>query len=166
MNKYVGEQYIMQLEKRKGGYFYLTINSEIVNQFANKRHTRLICTLENKLSFQCGLNHLGDGNYFIILSSKILEMIEKQLNDKIIFSINIDPNPLGVDMPEVLESLLEQDNNLKEKFEKLTLGKQRNIIHQMNKIKNFDLQIKKTIELINNANKLELIPLTGQRVKL
>jgi hypothetical protein len=153
MNKYVGEQYIMQLEKRKGGYFYLKINSEIVNQFENKRHTRLICTLENKLSFQCGLNHLGDGNYFIILSSKNLEMIEKQLNDKIIFSLNIDPNPLGVDMPEVLESLLEQDNNLKAKFEKLTLGKQRNIIHQLNKIKNIDLQIKRTIELINNAEK-------------
>ena len=64
-----------------------------------------------------------------------------------------DSNPLGVDIPEVLESLIEQDNDLKEKFEKLTLGKKGNIIHQMNKIKNIDLQIKKTIELINNANK-------------
>jgi hypothetical protein len=153
MNNYEGEQFIMQLEKRKGGYFYLRINAEIVNQLENKRHTRLICTLENKLSFQCGLNHLGDGNYFIILSSKNLDSIEKKLNDKIIFALNIDPNPLGVKMPEVLESLIEQDNYLKIKFEKLTLGKQRNIIHQMNKIKNIDLQIKKTIELINNADK-------------
>jgi hypothetical protein len=153
MKNYKGEQIIGQLEKRKGGYFFLTISAETVNQFENKRHTRLICKLDNKLSFQCGLNHLGDGNFFIILSTKNLETVGKQLGDKIKFELTIDPNPLGVDIPEVLESIIEQDKDLKEKFEKLTLGKQRNVIHQMNKIKNIDLQIKKTIELINNADK-------------
>ena len=153
MKNYKSEQIIGQLEKRKGGYFFLTISAETVNQFENKRHTRLICKLDNKLSFQCGLNHLGDGNFFIILSTKNLETVGKQLGDKIKFELTIDPNPLGVDIPEVLESIIEQDNDLKKKFEKLTLGKQRNVIHQINKIKNIDLQIKKTIELINNAEK-------------
>jgi hypothetical protein len=99
------------------------------------------------------INHLGDGNFFIILSTKNLETVGKQLGDKIKFELTIDPNPLGVDILEVLESIIEQDKDLKEKFEKLTLGKQRNVIHQMNKIKNIDLQIKKTLELINNADK-------------
>jgi hypothetical protein len=99
------------------------------------------------------INHLGDGNFFIILSTKNLETVGKQLGDKIKFELTIDPNPLGVDIPEVLESIIEHDKDLKEKFEKLTLGKQRNVIHQMNKIKNIDLQIKKTLELINNAEK-------------
>lgn len=153
MEKYKNEQIIGQLEKRKGGYFFLTISSELVDQFENKRNTRLICNLENKLAFQCGLNHLGDGNFFIILSTKNLEAVNKQLGDKIKFELTIDPNPLGVDMPEVLESLIEQDEELKAKFEKLTLGKQRSIIHQMNKIKNIDLQIKKTIDLIFNADR-------------
>ncbi len=150
---YSGEQAIGQLEKRKGGYFYLKIEAKIIDEFKNKRHTRFICKLDNKLSFQCGLNHLGDGNFFIILSSKNLGTVGKKLGDKIKFELTKDSNPLGVDMPEVLESLIEQDNELKEKFEKLTLGKQRNIIHQMNKIKNIELQIKKTIDLINNADK-------------
>lgn len=153
MNKYKSEQVIGQLEKRKGGYFFLTIDAEIVIQFENKRQTRLICKLDSKLSFQCGLNHLGNGNFFIILSTKNLEIIGKKLGDRIKFEITIDPNPLGVDMPEVLETILEQDYKLKEKFIKLSLGKQRNVIHQMNKIKNIDLQIKKTIELITNADK-------------
>jgi hypothetical protein len=153
LTSYKGAQAIGQLEKRKGGYFYLEIDAEIVNKFENKRQTRFICKLDNKLSFQCGLNHLGDGNFFIILSSKNLETVGKKLGDKIKFELTEDPNPLGVDMPEVLESLIEQDNELKEKFEKLTLGKQRNIIHQMKKIKNIDLQIKKTIDLINNSDK-------------
>jgi hypothetical protein len=54
MKNYKGEQIIGQLEKRKGGYFFLTIIAETVNQFENKRNTRLICKLENKLAFQCG----------------------------------------------------------------------------------------------------------------
>jgi hypothetical protein len=46
MKKFKSEQTIGQLEKRKGGYFFLTIDSETVNQFENKRHSRLICNLE------------------------------------------------------------------------------------------------------------------------
>jgi len=147
------EHTVGQLEKRKGGYFFLKIDADIVNQFENKRHTRLICTLDNRLSFQCGLNHLGDGNYFIILSSKNLETIGKTLGDSLVFELAEDPIPLGVDVPEVLQSLLEQDPDLKLKFTHLTLGKQRNVIHQIKKIKDIDKQIKKTVELIHNADK-------------
>lgn len=78
--------------------------------------------------------------------------VGKELGDKIQFHLREDPNPLGVDMPEVLTVLLEQDEALKARFDKLTLGKKRSIIHQMNKIKDIDKQVKKSITLINNAN--------------
>jgi uncharacterized protein YdeI (YjbR/CyaY-like superfamily) len=44
-------------------------------------------------------------------------------------------------MPEVLETVIEQDEHLKAIFESLTLGKQRNIIHQISRIKDIDKQI-------------------------
>ena len=151
VNSYKEEQVIGQLEKRKGGYFYLTIASDIVNQYKNKRHTRFLCTLENSLTFQCGLNHLGDGNFFIILSSSNLNIVQKKLGDKIHFELNEDPNPLGVDMPEILDVLIEQDKELKAIFDNLTLGKKRNIIHQIIKIKDIDKQIQKSIKLIKES---------------
>lgn len=157
MNKiivsYSEEQFIGQLEKRKGGYFYITISADVVNQFKNRRLTRFICTLDKKLTFQCGLNHLGDGNFFIILSTKNLKSIDKQFGDKIFFELDEDPNPLGVDMPEILEAILEQDEVLKATFDSLTLGKKRNVIHSINKIKDIDKQIKKTIQIINDSTK-------------
>ena len=153
MKSYKSEQIIGQLEKRKGGYYFLKIDAEIVNQFENKRQTRFICTLENSLTFQCGLNHLGDGNFFIILSAKNLQSVNKSLCENIIYELNEDPNPLGVAMPEVLEAVLEQDETLKLTFESLTLGKKRNIIHQIIKIKDIDLQIQKSIKLINESTK-------------
>ena len=153
MKSYKSEQIIGQLEKRKGGYFFLKIDAEIVNQFENKRQTRFLCTLENSLTFQCGLNHLGDGNFFIILSAKNLQSVNKSLGENIVYELNEDPNPLGVAMPEVLEAVLEQDETLKLTFESLTLGKKRNIIHQIIKIKDIDLQIQKSIKLINESTK-------------
>jgi hypothetical protein len=153
MKTYKSQQIIGQLEKRKGGYFFLKIEVDIINQFQNKRLTRFLCTLENSLTFQCGLNHLGDGNFFIILSSKNLETVQKQLGEEINFELKEDPNPLGVDMPEVLEAVIAQDENLKAVFESLTLGKKRNVIHQIIKIKDVDKQIQKAIKLINESTK-------------
>lgn len=152
MKEFTGKQKIGQLEKRKGGYYFLKIDAEIINQFENKRRTRFICNLDDSLEFRCGLNHLGDGNFFIILSKKNLDKVGKQLGDIMEFELKEDPNPLGVEMPETLEVLLEQDSLLKEIFQKLTLGKRRSIIHQMNKIKDIDKQISRSIELIQTAN--------------
>ena len=151
MKTFNSHQIIGQLEKRKGGYFFLKIDADIVNQFQNKRHTRFLCTLEDRLTFQCGLNHLGDGNFFIILSGSNLAKVQKKLGDKIHFELNEDPNPLGVDMPEVLEAVIEQDERLKTIFESLTPGKKRNIIHQISRIKDIDKQIQKSIKLLQES---------------
>jgi len=153
MKSYKGEQVIRQLEKRKGGYFYIKIESEIVNQFKNKRHTRFICTLDKLVSFQCGLNHLGDGNFFIILSIKNLKALGKTLGKTTSFTLKEDPNPLGVDVPEVLETILNQDESLKNTFDGLTLGKKRNVIHSIKKIKDFDKQVQKAIQIIIGSSK-------------
>lgn len=147
------EQIIQQLEKRRGGYFYLTIPADFVNCLEKKRLTRFICTLEEEVTFQCGLNHLGDGNFFIILSSKNLEAVNKKLGGPLHFTLHKDPNPLGVDMPEVLEVLLEQDDELKTIFEKLSMGKKRHVIHSINKIKDIDKQINTAIKTIHEQTK-------------
>jgi Domain of unknown function (DUF1905)/Bacteriocin-protection, YdeI or OmpD-Associated len=149
MISYCGEKIIQQLEKQKGGYFYLKIDAEVINQLKNKSKTRIICTLDEKVSFQCGLNHLGDGNFFIILSKKNLQLAEKTLGSTVSFTLEEDPNPLGVDMPEVMEAIFDQDQILKAAFERLTDGKKRSIVYTILKIKDVDKQIQKTIELID-----------------
>lgn len=154
---YEGEQAIGQLEKIKGGYFYLKIDAEIINQFEKQRHTRMICHLDNKLNYRCGLNHLGDGNYFIIISRKLLEQIDKKLGSIINFKIEEDPDQLGVGMPEILTSLLEQDSELKTIFDKITDGKKRSLIYSILKVKDIDKQVNDAITFLNkeqmNLNK-------------
>lgn len=142
METYQAQQSIKQLEKRKGGYYYLKIDSDIVNQFEHKRSTRIICTLDETVSFRCGLNHLGDGNFFIIVATKHLEELEKVLGDEVNYKIEKDPDQLGVEMPEVLTVFLSQEPEYKVVFNKLTNGKKRSLIYTFIKIKDIDKQVK------------------------
>ena len=155
MSSYESEQAIGQLEKIKGGYYYLRIEAEIIDQFERKRHTRLVCHLDNKINFQCGLNHLGDGNFFIIVAGKYLEQLGKQLGSVVRFKIEEDPNPLGVEVPEVLTVLLDQDENLKAVYYKITDGKKRALIFSILKVKDINKQVESITDfLVNEKEKL------------
>ena len=149
MKEFTGQQTIKQLEKRKGGYFYLKIDSEIINQFRRKRATRMICTLEAKVSYRCGLNHLGDGNFYVIVAGKHLEELNKRLGEEVVYKIEEDPDQLGVEIPEVLTVLLEQDSNSKEIFDKLTDGKKRSLIYSFIRLNDIDKQVKTIIDFLN-----------------
>ncbi|MEM8906591.1 MAG: YdeI/OmpD-associated family protein [Bacteroidota bacterium] len=155
IQKYESEQLIKQLEKRKGGYFYLRIDAEVVNQFEKKRATRLICTIDDKVSYRCGLNHLGDGHFFIILASKYLQQLHKKFGDKIHYLIEVDPNPLGVEVPEVLTVLLQQDEAAKVQFDQLTDGKKRSLIHTINRVKNIDKQVQMILDFLQAQQSLK-----------
>ncbi|MEM8528354.1 MAG: YdeI/OmpD-associated family protein [Bacteroidota bacterium] len=147
-------QNIGQLEKRKGGYFYLKIDAEVVEQFEKKRATRLKCDIDGKVSYSCGLNHLGDGNFFIIVATRHLKKLGKELGDEVQFEIYEDPNPLGVEIPEVLQVLLQQDEDAKVMFEQLTDGKKRSLIYAIKPVKNIDKQVEKIMTfLVEQSNK-------------
>lgn len=148
MDTYSGQQPIKQLEKRKGGYFYLTLDADTVHQMEHQKATRIICTIDNKVSFRCGLNHLGDGNFFIIVASKHLEKLGKNLGDTVEFRIDIDPDQLGVEMPDVLGIFLAQDLDSKAVFEQLTNGKKRSLIYSINKIRDIDTQVQRIIDFL------------------
>jgi hypothetical protein len=141
---------IQQLEKRKGGYYYLVVEAETVNLFERKKATRLICSVEEgKLKFPCGLNHLGDGNFFIIISTKLFKALGMPLGEPVDFELSEDPNPLGVEVPEVLLVLLEQDAATKAAYDALTDGKKRSLIHYVKGIKDIDLQIARIEQFLN-----------------
>lgn len=149
MKEFKDQQEIYQFEKKRGGYCYLKIDASTIEQFEKKSKTRLICAID-KFEFQCGVNHYGDGSFYIILSKKNLKNIRKKPGDEVEFVLREDPNPLGVEMPETLEVLLEQDPELSKLFEKFTPGKKRSVIHEISRIKDIDRQIARSIDLIKN----------------
>lgn len=150
MTEFTNRQPVRQLGRDRGGYYHVVVPATVVDEFPKKRKTRFLCTLEDQLTYPCGLNHLGDGNFFIIISGKRLKQVGKELDDMINFRLVQDPNPLGVEMPEVLTELLVQDDTLNKQFQTLTMGKKRHIIHSINRIKDIDKQVNKAIDMIRH----------------
>jgi len=142
------QQDIRQLEKRRGGYYYFKVDAEVVEQFEKKRQTRLVCTVDGKLSYSCGLNHFGDGNYFLILATRHLKTLQKELGDTVSFEIREDPNPLGVAVPEVLQVLLGQDDLAQKRWDALTDGKKRSLIYSIQRVKDIDKQVKMSLDFL------------------
>lgn len=142
---------IKQLDPRKGGYHYLFVDKKVVEELPKKNKTRLRCTL-NDYTFPCGLNHLGDGNFFIILGKEKMAKSHSQTNDHVEFNIIEDPNPLGVALPEVLEVFLAQDPMAEKAYNTLTDGKKRSLIFSLMKTKNVDLQVQKIITFLETQS--------------
>lgn len=159
MGLFSAEMVIEKLEPRKGGYFYLHMDAATVGQFPQKRATRLICTLDDSVSYPCGLSHLGDGDFFIIVAQKHLKTLRKQAGDPVRCELHEDPNPLGVDMPDVLEALLSQDDELNAKYDGFTDGKKRSVIHSMNTTKDIDRQVRIAIAMLNGMPRIQALKL-------
>ncbi len=143
-----GLQVIQKLPREKGGYCYIRIPASVVTRFPEGKKTRLLCTIDGTLTIPCGLNHMGDGDFFIIVGSRYMKSLKLKEGASVNYLLQPDPDPLGVPMPEVLEALLEQDTALRERFEQLTMGKKRFVIHAIARIRDIDLQVQRAIETI------------------
>ena len=133
---------ISLLPPRQGGYHYLRVERHVPEQWPKKNKTRLQSTI-NGYTFPCGLNHLGDGDYFIILGKAKMKQTKTNLGDTVELSLVEAPNPLGVEEPEVLQVYLDQDPFAKKKYDQLTDAKKRSLIFSLQKTKNMDLHVQK-----------------------
>lgn len=77
-----------------------------------------------------------------------------QFGDRIKIQFTEDASRYGMPMPEELEEVLRQDEYGSMRFDKLTPGKKRNIIHFVNSVKSSSLRIERALKLINNLKSL------------
>ncbi|MEM6720001.1 MAG: DUF1905 domain-containing protein [Bacteroidota bacterium] len=141
-----------QLLQKRGSYYHLEISAEIVNQWEKKRATRLICTIEEHVTLRCGLNHLGNGDFYIMLAKRYIKQIGKEAGEIISFKLEEDPNPLGVEIPEVLEVFLAQDPDGQAIFDKLTDGRKRTLIFSILRIKSVDKQVESILKFLQTEH--------------
>ncbi len=135
------------------GMNYLEVPVDIVEQLGGKFKVRLICTVNDKLSFQCGLVALGNGNGYISINAARMKKLGVKFKDKVEVKLEKDESKYGMPVSEELAELLKQDVEGRRRFNMLTPGKQRYIIHYVNTVKNTQLRIDRAVLLITNLKK-------------
>ncbi|MFM9944280.1 MAG: YdeI/OmpD-associated family protein [Bacteroidia bacterium] len=132
---------------------YLEIPYDIVQQLGGKFSLRLICSINNKISFQCGLLALGNGAASITLNASRMKKLGVKVGGSVEVSLQKDESKYGAEMPNELAEILKLDDEGYRRFENLVPGKSRYIIQHIIKIKNPQLRIEKALRIIENLKK-------------
>jgi hypothetical protein len=144
--------YIEELQHLAGHYFELP--PSVIKKLGGNINNRLICTIDKKLSWQCGSLALGKGSACVTISAKRMKELGVKPGDKIHVKLVHDQSKYGMEVPEELAELLKQDPEGKKRFNGLPMGKKRYIIHYVSGVKSSRLRIERAILLIENLKKL------------
>lgn len=133
------------------GYAILRIPQKIVGLLPSKQRTRLLAIIDDHVEIPVGMAALGDGDYYFMLAKRNQKKLGKGPGDPVSFTIQKHPHPLGVELPEVLQVLLDQDEEALKIWNGLTDGHKRSIIFGTMRIKDIDRQIEKITTWLNDS---------------
>lgn len=143
--------YIDYLPKLK--LHHITVPANIVEGVGGIG-TRLMCSINKHEPFHAGMVALGGGAAYITVNKKRMKRFGVKKSDEVTVSIELDHSKYGMEMPEELEALLEQDQEGERRFEMLAPSKQRYIIHYVSQVKSSQKKIDRAIKLINNLKSM------------
>lgn len=141
-------------------YYYLLLEDEVLKHFPLK--SRVICLADGHLEFSAAVMALGEGKGYLMLNGKRLKALKKREGDSVSLILKTDDSEYGMPMPDELQEILDQDEEIRTHFEALTPGKKRTILHYIGMVKNSELRLEKAIRFINN---LLLQPIGKERVQ-
>jgi hypothetical protein len=133
---------------------YVGLPAKIFQSMGGKYKLRLKCEIGKKPAFSCGLMPMGNGVAFIMLSKKRMKDLELQGGSSIAVVLRLDTSKYGMDVPAELKEVLKQDPQGKKRFQKLTPGKQRNIIHYISTVSDVEKKVDRAVTLIENLKRL------------
>ncbi len=139
---------VYKLEHLNG--HYLEVPPDVIDHFGGTFKVRVVCKLNDNLTFQTGFIALGNGSGYINLSNARMKKLGIKLKDTVTVTLKKDESKYGFDVPPELKELLAQDEEGMRRFKMLTPGKQRYIIYYVNGVKSSQLKIERAVRLITN----------------
>lgn len=104
----------------------------------------------NQVPFNLAIQSKKNGPRYLSVSQAMRKSAGVKPNEKVkvTFAI-VDPDKL--ELPEEMEAVLAQDDEAAKKWNKLTVGLQRSLVHYINSSKNVDVRIERALFLINKV---------------
>lgn len=134
--------------------YYLSVPEKVADEIIeNQKDRRVVCTLNDTLSFQCALMPKGDGTYFVMVNKENRDKLGLKLGNEVQVTLQRDNSEYGLPMPEEMAEVLASDPEGNELFHALTPGKQRNLLYIAGKVKSSELRIHKALVIIEHLKK-------------
>lgn len=134
----------------EGGMHYLELPNEAADEMRATGHKRWVCTIQDALTWHCGLLPTGDRTWFVVLSKAKMNAVEAHVGDWLNVDMVPDTSKYGMPLPEDLAELLADDPEFERKFDAMLPGKRRNAIHQIATAKSTETAAKRIIKLMES----------------
>ena len=129
--------------------YYIAVPKRLGDLFIDKKNRRVICTINNTCTLHSALMPRGD-EYTIYVRKELKAKLNIEEGDEVEVLLEKDNSKYGMPMPEVMETLLAQDDEGRNYFESLTMGRQRSLIYIINKVKNENSQLAKGLAILHH----------------
>ncbi|WP_309608169.1 DUF1905 domain-containing protein [Flavobacterium sp.] len=145
---------ISRFEESEVFWTSIIIIPEIIYQEMTKiaSDKRIICTINNSLTFHCAMIPKKPFHY-IMLSKDKIKALKINVNDEILVEIVPDKSEFGMEICEELQEVLASDDDGNLLFQKLTPGKKRSIFYMLSKTKNTQLKIEKSFVFVEHLKR-------------
>ena len=116
-------------------YYFIDVPRQVAEHFINSSGTRVVCTLNESVQFQCALMPKGEGEHFINVNKEHRGKLGLHEGDVVAVALAADTSEYGLPMPDELRTLMDEDPAGDRLFHALTPGKQRNLLYIAGKVK-------------------------------
>lgn len=132
----------------EGGMHYLELPNAAAEEMRATGYKRWVCTIQDALTWHCGLLPTGEGTWFVVLSKAKMKAVEAHVGDWLNVDMVPDTSKYGMPLPEDLADILADDTEFERRFDAMLPGKRRNAIHQIASAKTPETAAKRIIKLM------------------
>jgi hypothetical protein len=138
----------------------LEVQQSVLKKFGGKFNVRVEChVFLGRAStagavFNCALMPFGNGNAFIMLNKKRVELLSLKKGMRIFAVLVRDQSKYGVPLPDEFEEWLKQSKQDRSRFDQLSPGKRRSVIFFIASSKNSEGRLEKIAQVMCNLRSL------------
>ena len=135
--------------------YHFKVPNDISRYYLDSTGSRVVCTINNAVSYHAALMPAGDGQYFINVNKEVRKKLRLDLGSTVQISLVADESKYGLPVPEEFTAWIEQDPLGDQYFHALTKGKQRNLLYIMGKPKRSETRLLKTMAIFEYLKSTE-----------
>lgn len=132
--------------------YHVKIPLAIALEYLANDHKRVIVSINGDEGHHMGIMPAGDDVYFLNMNAEIRKKHRMEEGSQVEISLKPDTSKYGMPMPEEFDAVLDADEDFSNYFDRLTPGKKRNLIYIVNKVKNSDKRIEKSLIIADHLN--------------
>ncbi len=129
--------------------FHIPVPDELATLFFDGNNKRVICKVNNTEPYPAAIMKCKDYS-FVLVNKQLRQRLTLSEGDKVRVTLEKDHSEYGHEMPEELQVLMDQDEEGNQFFQALTKGKQRALIYLVNKVKNPNSRLNKSLAIVSH----------------